>query len=500
VNTSSHSIQIRSNGRQIVATEDFPVMHGDITLLFGESGIGKSLLCKALYGLIDPDELQVTIDGHSYAAHLDNPLTKEIQANSFFVFQEPSSHLNPLMRITEQLGEGSLAQAQDQHQVMRQLWQSSDDPAIRKILELYPKPYRPSGGEKQRILLAMAFQKIDLMLKAGLAGKPTFFVFDEPTGSLDNYYRNLFLYLLFEKYARSPFTIMLITHDYSMISEIYARYRALLGRIHFKELSQCGKGRVQVHDFSTEEYLHWLQQTRPAPVAQSAAATAPVLQVEAEFKVFGRSHRICSDPGRSRPVPLTIRPGELVYIKAASGVGKTTLAKVIMGLYEAQSFKMSLGGMQVTERTAKSIWASRIWGRKAGMVFQHADEALDLSSRVRELFRGLPLKNALHTPEIKATLSHLFDSDEITDGFLARKLRFLSGGQKQRLNLIRSLTLNTDLIILDEPLNGLDFTGVKRVLALLERKRAEGSALLLISHNEEIFDALVDPRCVYYLS
>jgi ABC-type Mn2+/Zn2+ transport system ATPase subunit len=62
------------------------------------------------------------------------------------------------------------------------------------------------------------------------------------------------------------------------------------------------------------------------------------------------------------------------------------------------------------------------------------------------------------------------------------------------------LSLGTDFIILDEPLNGLDFVSVKKVLSLLEEKRRQGSALLMISHNEEIFDHFVDSRHVYYLA
>jgi ABC-type multidrug transport system ATPase subunit len=59
--------------------------------------------------------------------------------------------------------------------------------------------------------------------------------------------------------------------------------------------------------------------------------------------------------------------------------------------------------------------------------------------------------------------------------------------------------MDTDLIILDEPLNGLDFISIKKVLQILEEKRKRGSAFLLISHNEEIFDNFVDRQYIYYL-
>jgi peptide/nickel transport system ATP-binding protein len=494
-----YSISIRSGERPIVSCEHFFARHSGITFLFGESGIGKSLLCKALYGLLDPEELDVTVNGRPYRDHLEAALTKEIFHNSFFVFQEPSSHLNPLKRIGEQLREGSLGKAASCDPILQRLWQNAREDSIRNILNLYPKPYRPSGGEKQRILLAMSFEKIDLFLYSRETNQPTFFVFDEPTGSLDNHYRNLFIRFLFEKYDRSPFTVMFITHDYSIISEIYAHYQHLLPAIHFKELSRKNETAVELHDFSAREYLAWLEAAAP-PKYGTAENRGEVLRVEPEFSIFGRNHRICKDPARTHEAPLVLRQGELVYIKAESGVGKTSLAKIIMGLYPAQRFAMSLSGIAITHRTSHSVWPRRIWGKTAGMVFQHADEALDMEANIKETFQGLPRSAGLDTRDILTILSPLFDESRLTEDFLKRKVAFLSGGQKQRLNLLRTLTLATDLIILDEPLNGLDFKGVTRVLGLLEEIRKSGSALLLISHNEEIFDSLVDEDHRFYLA
>jgi peptide/nickel transport system ATP-binding protein len=497
--TTHYSVHIKSGSRSIVRCDDFTVPHNEISFLFGESGIGKSLICKAIYGLLDSDELSIDINGAPYSKHPDAPSTKAMQKSSFFVFQEPSSHLNPLLRISEQLSEGSLSGAEVLDDSLRTLWENSNDEAIKKILALYPKPYRPSGGEKQRMLLAMAFKKIGLFTQSPSGDQPTLFAFDEPTGSLDNNYRNLFLDLLFEKYSKRPFTILFITHDYSIISQIYARHKDLVSKVHFKELSRKTDTLVELSDFSAQEYLTWLDASRPPEYRQSTGRDE-VLNVDPAFSIFRRDYRICKDPQRTRPVPLTIHRGEMVYVKAASGVGKTTLAKIIMGLYHAHRFSMKLCGIAITQRTPNAVWAKQIWGKKAGMVFQLADEALDLASTIQETFEGLPLGRKLSVVDIKNILLQLFDLDNVTDGFLHRKVAYLSGGQKQRLNLLRTLTLNTDLIILDEPLNGLDFLGVKRVLGLLEEKRKAGGALLLISHNEEIFDSLIDHDHMYYLA
>jgi len=500
VNAERYSLRVRSGGRTLVSCDGFVVPQNTVTFLFGESGIGKSILCKALYGLLNPDELDVTINRRPYADHLRDAATKAVFNNSFFVFQEPSSHLNPLIRISDQLGEGSLGRADTREDILRKLWNTSDDAAISKIMSLYPKPYRPSGGEKQRVLLAMAFEKIDLLLRAKSEGQPTLFVFDEPTGSLDNTFRNLFIQLLLEKYAQFPFTILFITHDYSIISELYENFRPLLKAVHFKELSRIGEnGAVEMNDFSAEDYLLWLRKAAP-PNYGGKGEAKEVLRVSPRFSIFGRKHVICSDPARTREAPLVIRSGEMVYVKAASGVGKTTLAKIILGLYRPDDFEMTLSGLSLTQATPAPVWARKIWGKKAGMVFQLADESLDLAATIKETFQGLPTKHKLDAGEITSILTQLFEKTRLTEAFLKRKVAFLSGGQKQRLNLLRTLALETDLIILDEPLNGLDFRGVMRVLGLLEEKRKDGKALLLISHNEEIFDSLVDAGHTYYLT
>ena len=67
------------------------------------------------------------------------------------------------------------------------------------------------------------------------------------------------------------------------------------------------------------------------------------------------------------------------------------------------------------------------------------------------------------------------------------------------VNLLRTLALDTDLVLLDEPLNGLDFLSIQRVIAALKEKQQEGKAILMISHNEEIFEAVIPVENSYYL-
>jgi ABC-type dipeptide/oligopeptide/nickel transport system ATPase subunit len=132
------------------------------------------------------------------------------------------------------------------------------------------------------------------------------------------------------------------------------------------------------------------------------------------------------------------------------------------------------------------------------MVFQHADEALNPRSTVFDTFKGLPTKSMPTRDWVRRTLHELFEPD-MADEILEREVSNLSGGQKQRLNLLRGLSLETGLIILDEPLNGLDFESSIRVLDLLRERQQRGNSILVISHNEEIFDSQVGDEGIYYL-
>jgi len=223
----------------------------------------------------------------------------------------------------------------------------------------------------------------------------------------------------------------------------------------------------------------------------------PLLRVESGVSVYGRTLSFTQRPG-GEPCSLVLRRSSLSYLKALSSTGKTTIVKIMMGLVRGRHLRMQLGSGRLSEATPRRVWQERIWGKRMTMVFQHADEALNLRSRVREVFEGLPLNDI--TPEALTGEVVTFFGGRLPRGFLDQEVSTLSGGQKQRLNLLRSLLLDADILILDEPLNGLDFASMQRVLELLERKVEEGRALLLISHNEEIFDALIAPENVYYLS
>lgn len=487
-------IHISTGERTLVDIRDFEISPDRITFLFGESGIGKSLIARAAFGLLDPDEFNISINGEPYGEYLARPETREIREHGFYVFQEPSTHLNPLLPLGTQLREGSLSQGTGEMDIMMEMWASDDNNEIARLLEVYPKPYRPSGGEKQRIFLVMALKKIDLVLRSGIANRQKVFVFDEPTGSLDNHFRDVFLSLLFKRFKQSQFTALVITHDYSMIGKVTRSFSGIAEQVAFREL-QIGSNGLILKDFQPGTYLGWLERQQKEPVRE---LRTPLLRVESGAEVFGQRLSISKDLQGKRIVPLEVFPGSIVYLKAPSGTGKTSLVKMIMGLIPGRNLRMDLNGTTLTDRTPGAFWQREVWGRKMTMAFQHADEALNSMSTVMETFQGLPSRQRITRESIRQTLAGLFD-DDVIETLMDKQVARLSGGQKQRLNLLRCLFLETDILILDEPLNGLDFESSTRVLALLAEKLQAGKGILLISHNEEIFDALIPGEHVYYL-
>jgi peptide/nickel transport system ATP-binding protein len=497
-NDLSFSVRIQAGARTLVDIDAYRVPERRLMVLFGESGIGKSLINRAVYGLLDPEEFHVTVNGQDGPSYASTPWVRSVQENGFFVFQEPSTHLYPLMTLGEQLREGSLRESRDEDAILRELWGEAPSGRPARLLGVYPKPYRPSGGEKQRMLLAMAFKKIDLFVGRGDPGRPALFLFDEPTGSLDNRFRDIVLRMLFDRYRRLPFTAVVVSHDYSMITMIRKEHPDLARAMIFRELA-LEKKTLVLRDFEPETYLRWLSAQRPAPPPAGDEGETPLARVESDLRVFGRSLRIARDRGGSAPAPLVLNRGGMAYLKAPSGTGKTTLAKMMIGLLRGDRFRMTLGRERVDERTPEEFWRRRVWGRRLTMVFQHADEALNPRSTVLDTFAGLPTKAPPTPAWVLRTLEQLFEPDAARE-ILEREVSRLSGGQKQRLNLLRGLSLETGLIILDEPLNGLDFESSVRVLDLLRESLARGSSILIISHNEEIFDSQVPVQGVYYLA
>jgi peptide/nickel transport system ATP-binding protein len=489
------NIIINKEDSPILSIDDFNLAQGKINFLLGESGIGKTMISKSIFGILDPDKFQALINDVDYKEYLMKSSTADLKLNGFFVFQEPSTHLNPLLKIGTQLKEGNLGTGKNEHDLLRKLWKNSEEKQYLSLLKIYPNPYRPSGGEKQRFLLVMALKKIDRYLESKSNTIPLF-IFDEPTGSLDDELRNWFLEVLFEKFKQKPFTILFITHDYSIISEVVDKNPELQKHVIFKELIKY-RGELKQQHFDEQNYLNWISKTKKFLKSSPQKPGKCLLTLNSELKVFNKNISIIKNNDNKHP--LRIHEGEIVYLKAPSGMGKTTIAKIIMGLINAKKFEFSINSESYNQKTSIKKWKKNLWGKMISMTFQHADEALNLNSTVRQTLMNLPRTKRPKTRELMQKLKLVFDND-IESSFLNKRIRQLSGGQKQRINLLRVLLLETPILILDEPLNGLDFSSIQKIVMLIIESRNSGTGIFIISHNEEIMESIVENDSVYYLN
>ncbi|MBE2279650.1 MAG: ATP-binding cassette domain-containing protein [Ignavibacteriaceae bacterium] len=493
---SKWNISAAKNGNEFLNIEGFEYHKNKINFLFGESGIGKSLISKIIYGAAAEYGLEIKVNGVTYEKYLESDINKKIRKNGFFVFQEPSTHLNPLEKISTQLTEGDLTSLRNETEIFNEISPGVSKTETESILSVYPKTFRPSGGEKQRILLTMALKKIKIY-QSGSEDAETLFVFDEPTGSLDNKMRNAFIDYLLITHSYKNFSAIFITHDYSIISYIENRHKNLVQNILYSELYKAKT--LEFRKFDPAKYLNWIKERKNISKSKKVGNGDVVLQFDQGVEIFGKRLEFINFDGKKDERGLVIRAGDAVYLKAPSGTGKTTIAKIIMGIYSPEKASFTIAGLKSPKVNKHSFYKNKIWGRKAAMVFQNADESLNLNSKVKNIFDGLPIDKRDSEEFLKKNLSNFFDVTIIND-FSEKKISKLSGGQKQRLNIIRTMVLSTPLIILDEPFNGLDFESIDKVIKMIDTLLSMKCGILLISHNEEIVETLVLPSNIYHLN
>jgi ABC-type glutathione transport system ATPase component len=468
--------------------DEFRLKNNKINFLFGESGIGKTLICKALLGLLNDEEYIVNIDDEPYSEYLKLPGVKDVLSKSFYAFQEPSGHLSPVLKISEQLSEGSLKENKDKDDILTGLFPEIKQTELDSLLNLYPKPFRPSGGEKQRFIDAMGMIKIGNLVK-GTAWNGLF-VFDEPTGHLDQKKRDIFIHQLLRYYVKDRPTIVFITHDYSILSMLEEKYESLKKHFVYQEIFQ-NREKLEQREFSERNYFAWI--TKEKKKRKPALGNETVLKVNSGIEVFGNRLRFFRDKNLKKETELLLKKGEIVYLKAPSGVGKTTIAKILLGLIKAK-FSYEISGMQINSDTPHSFIAENIWGKKITMAFQHADECLNQNATVLGTFHAITKDNNKFEPQIL----ELFPNSNIEELF-EKKIKQLSGGEKQKINLLRSLLVNADITILDEPVSGMDLTGVSKIVSFIRKQLNEGKTFLLISHSEDIFSTIVRQKNIVYL-
>ena len=187
-------------------------------------------------------------------------------------------------------------------------------------------------------------------------------------------------------------------------------------------------------------------------------------------------------------VSLTVGPRETVAIVGESGCGKTTLARVILGLQPLAAGEVLLNGSSVQEPTHDQ--AARL-----GMVWQDPFASIDPRWTVRKIIAE-PFVLCGRKPDVERVL----DDVGLDVTFIDRYPHQLSGGQRQRVAIGRALALQPQLVICDEPTAALDLSVQAQILNLLKDLRDKiGCSFLYISHDLSTVQYLADRVMVMYL-
>lgn len=208
-------LKISFGSTEAVKGIDFSIAEDDSVAIVGESGSGKTVSAMSLAKLLPPAPVcnvsgEIFYRGKDINAMSNSQLRKIRGKEIAYIFQEPSTSLNPVFTIGYQIAEAVKLHFPEEKNVRAKVVKALEDVGIRNADMRYDSyPHELSGGMQQRAMIAMA-----------LACKPSLLVADEPTTALDVTIQKQIIELLKEIRQRSGMSLLLITHNFGIISEL----------------------------------------------------------------------------------------------------------------------------------------------------------------------------------------------------------------------------------------------------------------------------------------
>ena len=442
---------------------------GETLAILGESGSGKSVSSSTIMNLIDmpPGEIvsgEIFYKGEDLLK-MPNEQRRKINGKSIaMIFQDPLSHLNPVYTVGYQIAEVLMAHGTNKAEAYKQtleLMQRVGIPEAESKIDAYPHQF--SGGQRQRLMIAMA-----------LAFKPDVLIADEPTTALDVTVQAQILTLLKELQAETGMGLLIITHDLGVVAEIADRAVVMNSGC----IVEQGTA-LEIYQDPQHPYTQKLIAAIPGTgelSPQLADDAAPLLSIKGLTKDYG-SIRVLHEAS------LDVKPAETVAIVGESGSGKSTLAKLLLRLVEASGGEVLFEGKDLLKLSDKDMFAMR---RDIQMVFQDPTQSLNPRMSVYDIISEAFVIHPEILPKEKwrARVAELLVKVGLDADFMYRYPHQFSGGQRQRIAIARALALEPKLIICDEAVSALDVSVQKQVVDLLDELQAElGLSYLFIAHD-----------------
>ena len=489
--------------RTLIDSVSLDLGKGEILGLVGESGSGKSLLCRSLVRLLPSSLLKIEsgsirLERRELTEISDAEMLKVRGGEIGMIFQNPTSHLDPVMRIGDQIAEGIRyhqgLKTREARAAATEILEQVGFPDPKRQYDSYPHEF--SGGMRQRAMIGVA-----------LSCNPKVLIADEPTTALDVTIQAQILRLLIDIRDKRGLSIILITHDLGIVAQTCDRIAVMRsGRLLEQGPKRTILSRpenpytidlINSHPSLPDEAV----MTQPEPTRPERSAK-PLLEIDdlrVDFRVGGGflkgsgAKTVSAVSG----VSLQVMPGETIGIVGESGSGKSTLARAVLGLTPISSGHVTFDGIDLTQQKSAGLARLR---RETAMVFQDPFNALNPRLTIGQtLAEVLKVQGKVAKAEIPARIGELLDLVGLEREFADRKPRSMSGGQCQRAGIARALAVNPKLIIADECVAALDVTIQAQIIDLFrELTRRMNLTLIFIAHDLAIVRNLCERTVVMY--
>lgn len=489
-------------GEDVVASQqiNLDLIKGQVLALVGESGSGKSVTAMGALGLLSANAL---VSGSAVldCCHQNQELVgaaREILdqvrgEHVGVIFQEPTTALDPLFTIGDQIAEAIAIHGEGKRkrttlrqrravrtQVLNALSRAGlggDQRETERIADSYP--HQLSGGQLQRACIALA-----------TANNPSVLIADEPTTALDVTVQAEILDLL-RQLASEGVAVLLITHDMGVVADVADAVAVMRhGRI-------IERGDVRTifaspsHDY-TRQLLAAVPRLNSLRGGAGDAASEgdgvasrvgdsaqPLVHIENLDVVYRNGRR---QVHAVRGVSFDIARGQVLGLVGESGSGKSTIAGTLTGLVPIHSGSVQVDGLEVAGASGRKLRGVR---SQTGIVFQNPASSLNPRRSVgASIGQPLQLHTNLTNAQRHQRVNELLEAVRLPASMAQRYPHEMSGGQRQRVAIARALALQPQLLIADEPTSALDVSVQAVVLELLASLQHElGFACLFVSHD-----------------
>jgi len=507
--------QGRSSAR-VVQDARFSLEAGSCIGIVGESGSGKTITSLSIVGL-SPKNALVQAEHINYhdsegeiinLASLQSSEKRQYRgAEIAIIFQEPLSSLNPSMRCGKQIDEmlklhTDLGKSERRTKILDLLSKVKlHDPM--RVYRSYP--HQLSGGQLQRVMIAMA-----------ISCEPRILIADEPTTALDVTVQSEILKLLQGLQKEMNMAMIFISHDLAVIAQVADQIAVMrAGRIveqgtteqvisnpqsdYTKALLACRPDyQYESSRLVTIDTAHGTDySTTTHPAISIDREAEPVMQVEGLHVHYPqRQGRKTSTFAAVEDVSFVVYPREILGLVGESGSGKSSIAKAIVRLAPWSSGELYWEKDEISSLRRREL---RPYRRRIQMIFQDPYSSLNPRMRIGKAIQE-PMEVhgiAANSAERRDLTIQLMSDVGLTPEQYDRYPHEFSGGQRQRICIARALACDPQLLICDESVSALDVSVQAQVInLLLDIREQRGLSMIFISHDLSVVRYVCDRMIV----